>query len=120
MASPLSLDENDAAARPPGVGPTLAHRSAAQGLTTAHETGTIGRVIYRRHKRVVALTTLLLFVALALPTYYRIGWSRMESHGSGGPPGKATFAAVEFSYTSRGFTCVYDDGAWTEASYWFG
>ena len=68
----------------------------------------------------VRFRPLLLFVALALPTYYRIGWSRMESHCSGEPPGKAQFAAVEFSDTSRGFTCVYDDGARTEASYWFG
>ena len=80
---------------------------------------TIGWVVHLKRRRVVALTMLLLVVALTLPAYYRIGWSRMESHCSGEPPGKATFAAVEFSYTSRGFTCVYDDGTWAEASYWF-
>jgi hypothetical protein len=63
---------------------------------------------------------LLLVVALALPVYYRVGWSLMESHCSGEPPGEATFAAVEFSYPSRGYTCVYDDGSPTEASYRFG
>jgi hypothetical protein len=92
----------------------------AHGLTKAHGIGTIGQVVHQKRRRVVASTMLILVVALALPVYFRIGWSRMESHCSGEPPGKAAFAAVEFSYTSRGFTCVYDDGARTEASYWFG
>ena len=93
--------------------------SPALGLTTAQGHGTLGRVAHLKRRRVVALTVLLLVVALALPAYYRIGWSRMESHCSGEPPGKTAFAEVELSFTARGFTCVYDDGAWTEASYWF-
>jgi hypothetical protein len=62
---------------------------------------------------------LLLVLAVALPAYYRIGWGRMESHCSEEPPGKAAFSELDFSFTSRGFTCNYDDGAWMEASYWF-
>jgi hypothetical protein len=62
---------------------------------------------------------LVLVIAIAVPSYFRLGWSRMERHCSAEPPGKPSFTSVGFSFTSRGFTCEYDDGTWTEASYWF-
>lgn len=78
------------------------------------------RVVHLTRRRATALTMLVVVVVvLALPLYYRIGWWRMERHCSAEPPGKAPFASVKFSFTARGFTCIYDNGAWTEASYWF-
>ena len=61
----------------------------------------------------------LLLVVLAAAAYIRVGWWRMESHCTAEPPGKPSFHSVELSFTDRGFTCVYDNGAWTESSLWF-
>lgn len=79
-----------------------------------------GRVAVLKPGRVVAVTILLLVVALAFPVYHRLGWWRMETHCSAEPPGKAPFREVQLSFTKQGFTCVYDHGQWTETSYWFG
>jgi len=73
----------------------------------------------KRRKR-NSVVVVLLVVALAFPLYFRLGWWRMESRCSAEPPGKEPFRSVEFSFTARGFTCVYDNGARTESSYWFG
>lgn len=79
----------------------------------------MSRVVHLTSRRATALAVLILVVILALPVYYRLGWWRMERHCSAEPVGKAPFASVKFSFTSGGFTCVYNHGAWTEASYWF-
>jgi hypothetical protein len=79
----------------------------------------IGRVMMRRRNRALAMAVTLLVVGLALPLYYRVGWSRMESHCAAESPGKVAFAEVDYSFTSRGFTCTYDNGAWAETAYWF-
>jgi hypothetical protein len=43
----------------------------------------------------------------------------MESHCAAEAPGEVAFAEVDYSFTSRGFTCTYDNGAWAETAYWF-
>lgn len=87
-------------------------------LTEPLPAAMMGRVRIRRRSRALAITLTLLVVALALPLYYRVGWSRMESHCADESPGKAAFEEVHYSFTFRGFTCTYD-GARTEAAYWF-